>query len=183
MWLTTWRRAWLRGELIFCQSKDLATQTRNSLTPENRKARSATHAAYCQIRRLTARHSLTSGSDPVEKYLFITATLFLTVFGQLIIKARALSIGHPTGGKIGYLLAMLSDPWVWMGLAGAVMASLFWILTLQQLSVSVAYPFVALSFLIVPVGALLFFGEQISVVQWLGFSLIVVGVGMSALGR
>lgn len=122
------------------------------------------------------------GDRAVDKYLFIAGTLVLTAFGQLIIKARALAVQSPGGGQAGYLLAMLFDPWVWVGLAGAVLASVCWILALRQLDVSVAYPFTALSFLIVPLGALIFFGERIGPMQWLGSCLIIGGVIVSTLG-
>jgi drug/metabolite transporter (DMT)-like permease len=116
------------------------------------------------------------------KYLFIVGTLLLTAFGQLIIRARALAIELPESDRIAYLLAMFLDPWVWFGLCGAVLAAVCWILTLGQLSVSVAYPFMALSFVIVPAGALLFLGEHIGAMQWLGYCLIVTGVGLTAFG-
>lgn len=118
----------------------------------------------------------------MSKYLFIAGTLLLTAFGQLIIRARALSVGHPTSGGIAYLLAMFLDPWVVLGLCGAVLAAVCWILALRQLSVSVAYPFMALSFVIVPAGALLLLGERVNTMQWLGCCLIVIGVAVTAFG-
>jgi drug/metabolite transporter (DMT)-like permease len=123
-----------------------------------------------------------SGAIRMGKYLFVAGTLLLTAFGQLIIKARLVAIGQPVDGKISYLIAVFLDPWVWSGLAGAVLAAVFWILALGQLSVSIAYPFMALAFLIVPLGALLFLHEEISTIQWLGYSIIIVGVVITSLG-
>lgn len=116
------------------------------------------------------------------KYFFIAGTLFLTAFGQLIIRARALDVAHHVTGRVAYLVGMFLDVWVWLGLCGAVLASICWILTLRQLSVSVAYPFMALSFVIVPAGALVFLREHVTALQWLGCCLIVAGVAVTALG-
>ena len=91
-------------------------------------------------------------------------------------------MAHGVAGRTAYLVAMFLDVWVWLGLCGAVLASVFWILTLRQLSVSVAYPFMALSFVIVPAGALVFLGEHVTALQWLGCCIIVAGVAVTALG-
>jgi multidrug transporter EmrE-like cation transporter len=121
----------------------------------------------------------------MQKYLLIGATLLLTVVGQLVIKWRALEIGRiaEQPGKAAYLLAMLTDSLVWCGLAAAVLASVCWILVVQQAAVSVAYPFMALSFLLVPAAAALLFGEAVSAGQYLGLALIVLGVALTAVLR
>ena len=118
----------------------------------------------------------------MTKYVFIAGTLFLTAFGQLLLRARAVAVAHNAGGGASYLVAMFLDPWVWLGLCGAVLAAVCWILTLRQLSVSAAYPFMALSFVIVPAGAILFLGERVTAVQWAGCCLIVAGVAVTAFG-
>jgi drug/metabolite transporter (DMT)-like permease len=118
----------------------------------------------------------------MAQYFFIAGTLFLTAFGQLVLRARALAVAHTVSSRVAYLTAMFLDVWVWLGLCGAVFAAACWMLTLRQLSVSAAYPFMALSFVIVPAGALLFLGERVTAMQWLGCCLIVAGVAVTAFG-
>ena len=118
----------------------------------------------------------------MTNYLFIAGTLFLTAFGQLVIRARAVAVATPGSDRIAYLIAMFLDFWVWLGLLGAVLAAVCWILALRQLDLAAAYPFIALSFLIVPAGALLFLGERVNGMQWLGCCLIVAGVAVTTLG-
>lgn len=118
----------------------------------------------------------------MAKYFFIAGTLFLTAFGQLLLRARALAVAHTVSSRSAYIAAMFLDIWVWLGLGGAVLAAVCWMLTLRQLTVSAAYPFMALSFVIVPAGALVFLGERITVLQLLGCSLIVAGVAVTAFG-
>jgi multidrug transporter EmrE-like cation transporter len=114
------------------------------------------------------------------------AVLALTVYGQLIIKARALA--HGGGGtaaadKFVYLRAMLSDPGVFSGLAAAALAAIAWMFAIERLEVGFAYPFMALSFVFVPLGAKFLFAEPLPPFQILGMVLIVVGITMSALAR
>src|SRR5438046_2655056 len=94
--------------------------------------------------------------------LLIFAVLALTVYGQLMIKMRAL-VHTPTemrdGGNWQYLMKMFSDIGVLSGLAAAVLAGVCWMLAIQRLEVGYAYPFVALSFVLVPLGSRMLFGE------------------------
>lgn len=118
--------------------------------------------------------------------LLIFAVLALTVYGQLVIKARALA--HATENtamqsKFYYLLAMLMDFRVLSGFAAAFLAGLCWMLAIEKLELAYAYPFMALSFVLVPLGSTFFFGEVVPPMQWLGLGLIVAGVSVSTLAR
>jgi len=73
------------------------------------------------------------------------------------------------------------DVGVIAGLAAAVLASVFWMLAIQQTPVSIAYPFMALSFVTVPLLAVLVLGETVSTGQWAGMVLIVLGVSLAAI--
>ena len=117
-------------------------------------------------------------------YLLIALVLALTVYGQLIVKARAVVYsGGPGLSKMAYLAAMFTDIHVLAGLAAAVLASALWILAIERASLSYTYPFMALTFALVPVGSKFLFVELISPIQWIGIVLIVVGVAVNALAR
>jgi multidrug transporter EmrE-like cation transporter len=53
----------------------------------------------------------------------------------------------------------------------------------RQTPLSVAYPFMALSFLLVPAAASVLFGESISAGQYAGMATIVAGVALTAILR
>ncbi len=119
----------------------------------------------------------------MEKYSYIAATLVLTAYGQLVVKARSLSIaGKGSSSRIDYLIAMFTDAGVISGLMAAVAASACWTLAIQRTSLGVAYPFMALTFFIVPLGSVLLFGERLSTLQIVGLVAIVIGVTVSAVG-
>ncbi|WP_454021087.1 EamA family transporter [Azospirillum sp. Marseille-Q6669] len=118
------------------------------------------------------------------KYLFLAGTLLFTVYGQLIIKARAGVLASDVSEGAGsYLLRMFLDPLVITGFAGAGMAALCWLLAVRSLPIVYAYPFMALSFVLVPCGAALFLGEVINWPQMVGLALIVAGVALTAVFR
>jgi multidrug transporter EmrE-like cation transporter len=116
------------------------------------------------------------------KYLFILATLGFTIFGQLIIKARAeVHSGAAAAGRIDYLQAMFLDPFVWAGLIGAVVASACWMLAIRGAALGFAYPFMALSFVLVPLGGALLFDEPFGWRNLVSLGLIAGGVALNSL--
>lgn len=118
----------------------------------------------------------------MDKYLFIALTLVLTVYAQLIVKARSFlhAVPHPGAGRLDYLIAMYTDPAVLSGFAAGVIASVTWALALEKAGLGFAYPFMALSFVLVPLGARALFGEAVSPLQLVGLALIVAGVAVNA---
>ncbi len=118
--------------------------------------------------------------------LLLFAVLALTVYGQLMIKSRAIVHATEFVGtqpKLHYLVLMFSDVGVLSALAAAVVAATCWILAIARLEVGYAYPFMALSFVLVPVGSTLLFGEPLPRIQLFALALIVAGVTLSALMR
>jgi multidrug transporter EmrE-like cation transporter len=118
--------------------------------------------------------------------LLLSAVLALTVYGQLMIKARSLAHVAELAGtqsKLHYLTLMLTDVGVLSALAAAVLAAVCWVLAIARLDVGYAYPFMALSFVLVPLGSMLLFGEPLPKIQLIALALIVAGVTLSALTR
>lgn len=118
--------------------------------------------------------------------IWLLAVLGFTVYGQLVIKARALAhAGSAVAAseRLHYLVAMFTDLWVLSGLAAAVLAGCCWMLAIERLDIGFAYPIMALSFVLVPLGSTLLFGEPLPKTQLLALLLIVAGVTLSTLTR
>jgi multidrug transporter EmrE-like cation transporter len=113
-------------------------------------------------------------------YIYVFLTIGLTVYGQIIIKARAVS--HAAGNEgVHFLAAMFLDPWVISGLAAALAASATWMMAVRSAELSIVYPIMALTFIIVPILAVYVFGDSLRGIQIVGLLLIVIGVGLAAL--
>lgn len=102
----------------------------------------------------------------------------LMAAGQLLFKATALAWRHqgtlwatPVLTRLGVALAIYG------------VATLAWIWLLQRLPLSLAYPFVALSFVLVPLGAWWWFAEKPGLWQLAGAALIVAGIVVSSVAR
>ncbi len=111
-------------------------------------------------------------------YLYILATIGLTVYGQLILKWRITQLGSlPVEfvDKGKFLLGLLVDPAIFSGFISAFLASLAWMAAMTKFDLSHAYPFMSLNFVIVLVLSGWLLGEPINIQKTIGVALIVLG--------
>jgi multidrug transporter EmrE-like cation transporter len=91
--------------------------------------------------------------------------------GQLLFKFAA---SHLTAGTVPY--ALFFDPIFYLALALYGGSTVLWIWILTRMQLSIAYPWVASTMIIVPLFAYWVFGESLSPRFWMGCSLIVAGI-------
>jgi drug/metabolite transporter (DMT)-like permease len=101
--------------------------------------------------------------------------------GQLMFKWVAGRV-PPISGLAG-LQPLALHPLFWAALALYGAATLLWVYLLQQIPLSRAYPFVALTFAIVPIGAAVLFGDKLTPRFLVGTAFILVGVYLSGLAK
>lgn len=97
--------------------------------------------------------------------------------GQILFKFAA--IRSLTPGKSLFDLA--TSPPLLAGAAIYAAATLLWIWLLRSTPLSVAYPFMAASFVIVPIASSVFFGESLTAARIIGAAAIAVGIIVSVL--
>lgn len=117
-------------------------------------------------------------------YFFIALMLVLTCYGQLVIKWRVNHAGALPAdlpGQAQYVFALLTSPWVISGLMAAFLASVCWMLALTKLDLSRAYPFTALSFILILLSSALLFNDAITPGKLIGTALIIGGVCVIAM--
>jgi drug/metabolite transporter (DMT)-like permease len=75
-----------------------------------------------------------------------------------------------------WLAAAATSPLVWFAVLLYLTVFVLWMLILQQIDLSRAFPLTALTYVTVPAAGLLFFHESLTLVQTGGIALILVGV-------
>lgn len=95
--------------------------------------------------------------------------------GQILFKLAARGFV----GADPLIRQILSNHYLWIALAVYGVATAFWIGLLRELPLNIAYPFVALAFLFVPVLGHWALGEPLRWQSLLGALLIVIGVWIS----
>lgn len=121
------------------------------------------------------------------KVLFlILFTISLSACAQLVLKLgvsapRFKSALHVGGGDLVY--AALASPHIWAGMLMYASGMVCWIWVLSKVELSVAYPFVGLSFILTMLFGVFLLNEHVTLARALGTILIAVGcvlVGRSA---
>lgn len=102
--------------------------------------------------------------------------------GQLTLKAAMESIGRIGTAQVsdaGQTIARaVKEPLLWVGLALFGISALFWLVVLSRVDLSLAYPFVGLSYVIVVALARFFFHEHVPGLRWIGVTVIAIGIAL-----
>lgn len=114
------------------------------------------------------------------RYLYIFATLFFTIYGQLILKWRIgkLSFSLPDSGivdKFTALIRLIFDPLIFSGFISAFVASLFWMAAMTKFEITQAYPFMSLAPAIVFILGVWLLNETFTIGKVIGLVLIIIG--------
>jgi undecaprenyl phosphate-alpha-L-ara4N flippase subunit ArnE len=98
--------------------------------------------------------------------------------GQLLFKAVAVRTPEITDAS--GLLPLIFQPLLWLAILLYGAATLLWVVLLQQIPLSRAYPFVALGFVLVPVAGALLYGDALTLRFALGTLCILAGIYLAA---
>jgi len=114
-------------------------------------------------------------------YVLVALTILFTVLGQYFQKLAAdeLLVDFMPTRALDYL-GLLVDHRMLGALSSLALALLFWLLALQGLEVSKAYPLLAVNYLAMMALARWRFGETISRSAWCGVGVILVGIVLVA---
>ena len=106
--------------------------------------------------------------------------IVMVVYGQIVLKWQAGQITLPQdwGAKIVDILRLLLNPWVLSGLFAMFIGALAWMAALTRLDLSHAYPFTALTIVIVVIVGVVVFNEGFSWNRGIGVFLIVSGLAV-----
>jgi drug/metabolite transporter (DMT)-like permease len=118
-----------------------------------------------------------------SSFLLVVTSSLLGVSGQILLKMGMERLGTfqlsgPT--VIQSMAQVLAAPLVWLGLGCYGLATVVWLAVLSRLDVSLAYPLLALNFVLVPLLGWLILGEQVPSWRWFGVGFVLVGVTIIA---
>jgi len=114
----------------------------------------------------------------IEAVIAIIIAIIVGVAGQILIKNALNSIEKLdfSTGAVSTYIRIFSEPYVMIGAATYIISIFFWIYGLSKVDLSYAYPFLALSYVLILVGSWYFLGESISTLRIIGVLIICAGV-------
>lgn len=117
-------------------------------------------------------------------YLLVLLTILLTVYGQIAIKWQVTAAGPlplDPAAKAGFMFRLLLNPWIISALLAAFLGAVCWMGAMTKLPLSRAYPFMALTFILVTIFASVLLGESVTWGKIAGLTLIVSGLVVGSL--
>ncbi len=108
------------------------------------------------------------------QYVQILAVVTLMTCGQLLFRKSA--VGGPPLSTLHGLTTLFLNPFFILALVIYAGATLLWVSVLQQVPLSRAFAFNALSFVVIPIASILFFGEVATPRLGMGLALVIAGL-------
>lgn len=119
--------------------------------------------------------------------LILLAAVLLATCGQLLIKAGMTEVGAVVGVGLDGILPLIGrvvSTWqVVLGLVMFGLSAAFWLVTLSRVPLSVAYPVVSLSYVLILVFSVAVLDERPRPTVWIGALLIVSGISLIGFGE
>jgi multidrug transporter EmrE-like cation transporter len=103
--------------------------------------------------------------------MLLTAIL-IGVVGQVFLKLGSLAMANVKPDLMGYLL----NGNLWCGLFLYGISTIFYVIALQKIPLSIAYPTISISYIFVIILSSIIFKEKVDFYQILGVLLIMFGV-------
>lgn len=115
----------------------------------------------------------------MNPFLFALMSIVLVAFSQFLFKRGVMEVNEILKDKSlekrQFILALIRWPII-AGLMINVVAAGFWLLALSDLELSYVFPFLALNYILVPLGASVLYKEKLTNYKMAGIIVITIGV-------
>ena len=113
---------------------------------------------------------------PVISYIFMAAAVAFTSAGQILqkigsgkVKKEHLKVGIKS-------VLVFFNPFIFGALVMLFIATVFYLLALSNLPLSIAYPMLSSGYVLVVLSSRIFLKENVSLKRWFGVFVIVIGI-------
>jgi multidrug transporter EmrE-like cation transporter len=130
-----------------------------------------------------------AATAPRPAGLISIALLFVSVgfaiAGQLTLKSAMNNVGRIGTAEVRAagetVMRLAREPRLWAGLLLFGISSIFWIVVLSRVPLSVAYPFVGVSYILIVLLARFVLGENVPALRWIGVFVVAAGIAIIGL--
>ncbi len=113
----------------------------------------------------------------------ILVSVTLAAVAQLTLKAGMNQVKESygvAGLNVGSIKAVASTPTVWLGLVLFGLSAAVWLLVLSRASLSFAYPFAAITYILIVLFDRFALHETVPPLRWAGVACIAIGIVLVA---
>jgi multidrug transporter EmrE-like cation transporter len=110
-------------------------------------------------------------------FLLLFISISLAIAGQLLMKQGMMIFGKfPVTQLLVKLIPMVFQPYVFIGILCFAVSSVFWLVVLSRIDLSLAYPLVSIAYIVTAIFSYYVFKENVSFIRWIGIITICLGV-------
>jgi drug/metabolite transporter (DMT)-like permease len=122
--------------------------------------------------------------ETINALLWLIPAILLSTTGELFLKRGMNEIGVLDFASVNSIvptfMRMALNYNLWIGFAGFIGGSIFWLSVISRVSLSLAYPMLGLGYVIIAAESWVFLGEGFHWLRMVGS--IVVGIGVALVG-
>lgn len=121
-----------------------------------------------------------TGISRVVSLALLLVSVSFAVAGQLTLKEAMDRVGR-IGRASEFsetLVKAAKEPLLWFGLVLFGVSAMFWLVVLSRVRLSVAYPLVGVSYIIIVLLARFRLHEDVPVLRWVGVTVIALGIAI-----
>jgi drug/metabolite transporter (DMT)-like permease len=111
--------------------------------------------------------------------LMVLVPVLIGVVGQFFLKYGMNQIGELSTNSSVILVQYIKvfmNPYVFIGMVFYFLSALLWLMVISKVPLSTAYPLISMSYIIVLIGSSVFFKESVSLTQWSGVFIVMLGI-------
>ena len=124
--------------------------------------------------------------ETINALLLLLPAMLITATSQLSFKHGMTQVGElhaSVSAFVAILPKMLMNPFIWVGVIGEFSALALYLSVISRVPLSLAYPTLALGYLITALLARAILGEQVTWLRIAGIGVIVFGVALVGLSE
>lgn len=114
-----------------------------------------------------------------QAMLLLIPAILSSTTGQLFLKMgmnQVPDFAFTPDAVMAALPSIVLNPYIWIGFAGFIGGTIFWLGVISRAPLSLAYPVLAMSYFVVVLEAWFFLGEEVTLQKIFGVAVIVGGV-------
>lgn len=126
----------------------------------------------------------TSTGRLISLVLLLISVSF-SIGGQLALKAAMNRVGRIGGAEVAAagdtIMRAAKEPRLWLGLTLFGISALFWLVVLSRVPLSVAYPIVGVSYILIVLLGRFVLHETVPTMRWIGVFVVATGIAIIGL--
>ncbi|MGB9680910.1 MAG: EamA family transporter [Minisyncoccia bacterium] len=118
----------------------------------------------------------------ITAFVGITLCLFFASFGQIFLKKGMDEVSQQIASQKSFFKKidkLIKNKNLFLGYVCAILAALSWLYAIKSVPLNYALPFMALTYILVPLLSKMFLFENVPVNRWFGAVIIIIGIVIS----